>query len=186
MRAFLGIALPSQVRESLATLQAELSGVGADVGWVKPEQLHVTLKFLDDISEEQRQAIEAILTRVAEQEACFSVAIHEPGAFPSVRAPRVLWVSVREGQERIVRIAHQIEEEARRLSLRREERPFAAHITLGRVRSPRHRIELAQRLQHVSWQPPPPWHVTALTLYQSVLSSVESRYRVLADIPLSK
>lgn len=184
MRAFIGISLPEGVRVALANLQRQLGESHADVKWVAPDNLHVTLKFLDEITEEQRGLVEALLGRVASGERAFALGLGHAGAFPSMRAPRVLWVGVEEGKETVVRIAAAIEREGAALSLPREERPFAAHVTIGRVRSPNNRPLLAERLQQATWQPPEPWRATSLTLYESVLSSTGPRYRVLADIPL--
>jgi 2'-5' RNA ligase len=184
MRAFLAIGLPDDVRQALGSLQQQLADARADVKWVAEEHLHLTLKFLDDITEEKRQAVEAALTHVAAGEAPFTSRLGTVGAFPSPRAPRVLWVSLAEGDVAAARIAAALEAETRRLGLRAEERPFSAHITLGRVRSPHRREALASRLGGLSWEPPAPWQVTALSLYQSVLGPVGPQYTVLAEAPL--
>ena len=184
MRAFIGIGLPEDIRRSLTQLQRELAESQADVKWVAGDHLHVTLKFLDEISEEQRRAIETLLGSVAEREEPFPLSLAGVGAFPSVNAPRVVWAGLSEGKEIGARIAQAIEAEGRTIGLRQEERPFSPHLTLGRVRSPKQREALTQRLSAVRWQLPPPWRVSSLTFYQSVLSSAGPRYTVLADIPL--
>lgn len=184
MRAFLGLALPDAVRASLDALQRELAASQADVKWVSHEHLHVTLKFLDEISEAQRQAVEALLARVARREEPFSLSLKGLGAFPSVAAPRVIWVGLAQGSEVVARIAAAIEQEGAAIPLRREERPLSPHLTLGRVRSSQNRQALAQRLRETAWKPPSPWRVSTVTLYQSVLSPAGARYTVIADIPL--
>jgi len=184
MRAFLGLSLPEEIRESLHRLQRDLSESQADVKWVEAGNLHVTLKFLDEITEEQRRDVEALLTRLASKESVFTLGVEEVGAFPSMSAPRVVWVGLSEGRDTVARIAQRIEEEGCAIGLRREERPFAAHLTLGRVRSSRRRQELTQRLQRVTWKPPAPWFVTSVTLYQSLLSSSGPTYHVLVEVPL--
>ena len=185
MRVFIGIRLPEHVRVSLAGLQQELATSGADVKWVEPSNLHITLKFLDEITEQQRQAVEAMLAPIAVQHHPFQLGIEGVGAFPSLTAPRVIWVGLATGKETVARVVKAIEQEGRRLQLRREERPFSSHLTLGRVRSSRHQQRLAQLLREVAWQPPAAWQVSSLTLYQSVLSFAGPRYTVLAAIPLA-
>ena len=184
MRAFIGITLPDSVRSSLASLQRYVGESSADVKWVEPDHLHVTLKFLDEITDEQRRHVEALLGRIASGQPPFLLAMDRVGAFPAVTAPRVLWVGLSEGKESVIRITESIEREGHAIPLPREERPFAAHVTLGRVRTPRNRQALTERLRGVVWQPPAPWHVTSVTLYQSVLGATGPRYSVLADIPL--
>ena len=185
MRAFLALSLPDDVRQSLASLQRELAASEADVKWVEPSNLHVTLKFLDEISEAQRQTVEALLVRMAGREEPFGLGLGGVGAFPSIESPRVVWVGLTEGKERVSRLAEQIEQESSAILLRREDHPFSPHLTLGRVRSPRGRAVLTQHLRTTSWQPPPPWNVSTLTLYQSLLSPAGPHYTVLADVPLT-
>ena len=208
MRAFIGISLPDTVRSSLANLQRRMGESGADVKWVEPDHLHVTLKFLDEITDEQRRRVEVLLGRVASGASSFTLAMDRVGAFPSLTAPRVLWVGLEQGKEAVIRIAEAIEREGRAIPLRREDlpaappglsavprpaqagvaqagRPFAAHVTLGRVRTPRNRQALVQSLQASTWEPPEPFQVTALTLYRSDLHPSGPRYTALAVFPLS-
>ena len=186
MRAFIGVALPESIRTSLHALQQELAESRADLKWVEPEQLHLTLKFLDEITEEQRQQVETMLRRVTASATPFMVQLDQVGAFPSRHAPRVIWVGLAEGTEELARMAAMIEEEARAMGLRREERPFASHLTVGRVRSSRSLKALAQQLPHVQWKSPAPWHVVAITLYQSVLSSAGAHHSKLAEISFAQ
>lgn len=184
MRAFIGLPLPEDVRGALARLQRELADSGADVKWVVPDSLHITLKFLDEISGAQRQAIEELLTRIVRGEPPWMVRLDRVGAFPSMQAPRVIWVGLVEGQETLRRLAETIERDGAAIPLRKEARPFSAHLTLGRVRSSRRLQALAQRLRETPWQGPPPWRVTSIVLYQSVLTPAGPTYSVLAEIPL--
>jgi len=184
MRAFIGIALPDGARSALAELQRDLRASGADVKWVAPSNLHVTLKFLDDITDAQRAVVEDMLRNVAVPRQAFPLQLEQVGAFPSVTAPRVVWVGTAQGRDEARGIAEAIEAGSRDAGLRREERPFAAHVTVGRVRSPKNRQALAERLAHTTWQPPEVFRVTSVTLYRSELSSSGPRYRVVADVPL--
>ena len=185
MRAFIAIALPDAVRASLAALQQALARSRADVKWVEPEHLHVTMKFLGEITEEQRWAVEAMLQQITRAIQPFPLALRELGAFPSMRSPRVVWVGIEEGKEPLMRLAEGIEREGAAAALQKEERPFAAHVTLGRVRSPRSHQALVKALSDTDWPPPSPWSADHVTLYQSILSSSGPTYSVLADIPFA-
>ena len=222
MPAFLALTLPDDIRRSLAVLQQELAHSGADIKWVEPQNLHVTLKFLGEVTDEQRLAVERLLGEAARGETAFTpyhggrparqggeewrgrpegsfqrprplgrgtgftLGLDRVGAFPSIASPRVVWVGLGEGKERAVRIAERIEESCGSLGLPKEDRSFAAHVTLGRVRTPRRQAELARALRECAWRAPAPWPVTALTLYQSVLSSRGPNYTVLAEVPLTR
>jgi 2'-5' RNA ligase len=184
VRAFLGIAIPPEGRGALARLEEALGRSGADVKWVAPAHLHVTLKFLDEIAEEQRHGVETMVGEVAGRFAPFTLRLDRVGAFPSLGAPRVIWVGLGGGTESVGRLAEAIERGGAAMGLRQEARPFSAHVTIGRVRSPRRREALVQRLQETPWDAPPPWRVTSVTFYQSVLSPAGPTYTVLAEIPL--
>ena len=84
----------------------------------------------------------------------------------------------------LLEMADAIERQAEVLSLRREERSFAAHVTIGRVRSPKNRRVLADTLRSLVWRPPRSFRASTITLYQSVLGSAGPRYSVLAEFPL--
>ena len=186
MRGFVAIALPDEIRAALASVQQDLAKSQADVAWVSPANLHVTLKFLDEISDEQARAVTALLQRIAGREASFALSLSGVGAFPSREAPRVVWVGLSEGNEIIARIAEEIEREGAALALPKEMRTFSPHLTIGRVRSPQHRAALVQALATAAWQPPEPWEASSLILYQSVLRADGPRYSVVAEVPLSK
>ena len=184
MRVFLALTLPDEVRRSLSLFQRELAHAGADIKWVERQHLHVTLKFLGEVTDEQRRVVEQRLGEVARGETAFALGLDRVGAFPSLSSPRVVWFGLGEGKARAVRLAERLEQDCVGLGLRKEERPFAAHVTLGRVRSPRGLGALARALQTNDWTPPALWTVTAVTLYQSVLSSGGPTYNVLMEIPL--
>ncbi len=184
MRAFIGMALPQEVRESLGALQRELAKTGGDVKWVEPKNLHLTLKFLGEMSEEQCQTLEQILKTVAQHHAACSLSLGALGAFPTLNAPRVIWVDVVEGKQAVEELAQAIEQASRTVGLIGEARPFAAHITLGRVRSPRGHEALVNALRFISWQPPSAWRADRISLYQSRLGSGGPTYTVLTDVPL--
>ena len=186
MRAFIGVPLPAGVCEALTTLQRELAQAQADVTWVAPEQLHVTLKFLGEITETQRLTVEAMLVQVAAHHKPFKVSVKDLGVFPALAAARIVWVGLAQGAEALTQIAVEIEQGCQVAGFTPENRPFTAHVTLGRVRSSRHREALVSRLPRACWQPPEPWQVDRLTLYQSSLDSNGPHYTVLVQPSLGR
>ncbi len=184
MRAFIAVSLSVKAFSSLGLLQRDLARSGADVKWTAVEHLHLTLKFLADMSEEQRKKIEELLARVAKGYEPFDIELDGLGAFPSFQAPRVIWVGLAQGEEKLTRLAEAIEQEGASIFLEREQKPFSVHVTLGRVRSGRHLNDLTRLLQTIEWKAPESWSVDTLSLYQSVLSSAGPHYSLLADVPL--
>lgn len=184
MRAFIAIPFPEDVRASLAAFQDQLKPCGASIAWVAPENLHLTLKFLGDITDEQKTAMEGELKRIASQTPAFTMELGEVGVFPSPDAPRVVWVGLKQGTEHVTALAGQLEQAARKLGLRSEERPFSAHATLGRVRTPRSKTPLMKGLERAPWQMSRGWTVDHVTLYQSELSATGAHYTALAELYL--
>jgi len=185
MRAFIAIELPPDVRHALARLQGELAASGADVAWVAEPNLHVTMRFFGEITEAQQQAIADLVRRVAQQTPLVRVALSDLGAFPSLTSPRVIWVGIGAGQEVLRQLAEQLEEGFARLDLPGEARAFVAHVTLGRVRSSRHRAALVTLLQQIVWTPPATFDADHLTLFQSTLSGSGPTYAPLATLPFA-
>ena len=180
MRAFIAVELPDAVRSELARLQAELARAQADVKWVEESNLHVTMRFLGEITEAQRQAIESLLAGVARSRAPIDAALSEVGTFPERGMPRVIWVGIGQGADQLSRLAEEIERGLVALSIPDEERRFVAHMTLGRVRSPKAGDVLRQRLTQTRWMPPAPFRIERVTLFQSTLGRTGPVYTALA------
>ena len=180
MRAFLAVELPSSVRHALAQLQDRLRASRADVKWVEPQNLHLTVRFLGEIDDAQRSLIEAVAQTTAARIGPVTAGFGALGAFPSASSPRVVWVGLEQGAEALERLAAQVESQLVQAGWPGAEKPFSAHITLGRVRSPRGRSELVRALREVSWTPPASFVVDHLTLFRSDLSSSGPRYSVVS------
>ena len=185
MRAFIALELPAAVQAALVGLQRELAGAKADVKWVREEQLHVTLRFLGEITEPQRQSVEGVLREAAGRSGPFQAALSSVGAFPTTSAPRVIWVGMEPGRAEMEQLARMVEEGLRRVGFPDEDRPFVAHVTLGRVRSSKNLAALASKLKQTSWTPPAAFAVDHLTLFESVLSSSGPTYTPLAYLPFA-
>lgn len=184
IRAFIAVELPDPLRQAVATLQTTLRAMGADVTWVEPVNLHFTLKFLGNIEENRVEALQEPLVEAARGHASFRLQVEGVGAFPGTRHPRVLWVGVTQGQEALAALAQTIESACRSLGFPTEARPFAAHLTIGRIRSPERLAPLVTQLPAVEFPGGPPAPVDHLTLFQSLLSSRGPTYKPLATIPL--
>jgi len=134
IRAFIAIEMPSEIQASLeqvsANLAAELAGV--PIRWIPAENIHLTLKFLGEISISNVELLKEILASEAGFHTAFEISVGELGAFPSQSRPRVLWVAVQAPPE-LQSIRSTLENETARIGYTREKRPFSPHLTLGRV-----------------------------------------------------
>lgn len=174
MRIFIGITLPDTIKAHLARIQEQLKRSRADVKWVEPHNLHLTLKFIGEFEATGIEKIEHILTDVTQRHASFYAQVVSAGAFPSINHPRVIWAGIGKEAERLRAIAVALETELTHVGIAAENRPFSAHITLGRVRSEKNKKGLVDSLQRLRENVPSliqEFTVSKLTLFRSTLAS---------------
>jgi len=147
VRAFIAVDIPDNLRRSLAEVAGRLGGLGGDVKWVRPAGIHVTLKFLGEIGEERVDEVAEAMARAAAGKRPFEVTLAGLGAFPPKGPPRVIWVGIDRGAEELTRLAAEVDCLCAGLGFEPERRPFRAHVTLGRVRSPRGIGKLADEVR---------------------------------------
>ncbi len=134
IRAFIAIDLPDDIRRRLAhvshKLQQQLKPY--PIRWVPPENIHLTLKFLGDVSEHNLRLLTDLLAGEVGTHRPFEFGVGTLGAFPDVRRPRVIWVGI-EAPNELLALQRGIDQTTARLGYAREQRPFQPHLTLGRV-----------------------------------------------------
>jgi 2'-5' RNA ligase len=203
MRIFVGIDLNDAVRGKIARFLEGVSGFAPEARWVRPESLHITLKFIGEQREERVAAIAERLRRVHSEPIEIGMAGY--GFFPTPKAPRVFWIGIQAGPA-LATLAKQIDDAAGELGVPREEREFSPHLTLARAgghakRSsgdPRWRkgdgansvfAVLQKRLAAMGEPDSGPLNFGNMTadkfiLYQSQLSPVGSKYTKLERFPM--
>lgn len=134
IRAFIAIELSPEIIHRLDQVTQELKGklVNVPVRWVPAENIHLTLKFLGDVSISNLEMLTKILGSVVSTHHSFEISAGGLGAFPKIHQPRVIWIGLEVPPE-LLAIQHNLELETARLGYAREERPFSPHLTLGRV-----------------------------------------------------
>jgi len=193
MRAFIAIELSDGIRESLARIQSHLkypefsSRDSADVKWVEKDNIHLTLKFLGEIAEEKCAKIKSILDEIGKLTKQFEISIKDIGAFPGIDFPRVIWVGLDKGAGESKELANRINEALCKLGFERESRPFAAHLTIGRVRSPKNKEALKEKIASYSLQPTvhSPQLISSVALFQSTLTPKGAVYTKLHETKLT-
>lgn len=187
MRTFIAIALPQEIKDSLGRLQNQLKTCGADVKWVEPNNIHLTLKFLGDIDDKKLDKIMRILEDTAKNKNPFQMRIFSIGAFPKMNFPRVIWVGVDKGDSETKQIAEALEEKIAKIGIPKEDRPFSSHITIGRTRSSLNRERLVEDLKTLAnnfGQENLEFAVTKITLFKSTLTPKGPIYEVLKETNL--
>jgi len=185
IRAFIAIELNPQIRDELSLVQSQLKTADADVKWVKPESIHLTLKFLGNISNQKVGEVKNLLDLVSPDHGSFELSLFKIGCFPKLEYPRVIWVGIDKGCSESESLAKAIEEESAKIGFAKESRPYAAHLTLGRVRSAKGKGALVSKIKTLDFKPSAVSAIDRLTLFQSTLSPKGSIYTPLHEARLS-
>ncbi len=147
IRSFIAIEIPAPIIDKIKTVQTELKSLDADVRWVKPESIHLTLKFLGDVEEGRVERISQVLARKTENENIMPVELKGLGVFPHFRNPRVVWAGIRDEERRLVSFQKIMEKGLKSVGFKPEKRSFSPHLTLGRFKSFKKREELIEKLE---------------------------------------
>lgn len=135
IRSFIAIELPEEVKTELDKLQGALKSPRFDfVRWVPAENIHITLKFLGNISSAQIHGIVDVMEELSKKFEPFELEVGGVGAFPNLRNPRVLWVGLGGDIDRLQVLHTSLEEKLIRLGFTKESRVFTPHLTLARLR----------------------------------------------------
>jgi len=187
MRAFIAIELPGEIKDFLSRAQERLKTSAADVKWVEPENIHLTLKFLGEIDDKKLNKILRIIEDLANGRDAFSMRLSSIGAFPKIDFPRVIWVGIDKGERETEEIAKGLEERIAKIGIPKEKRPFSSHITIGRTRSTLNREKLVQelfKLRDGFGRENLEFPVTKITLFKSTLTPAGPNYQVLKEASL--
>ncbi|MEW6354720.1 MAG: RNA 2',3'-cyclic phosphodiesterase [Planctomycetota bacterium] len=137
IRSFVAVHLNDATRAAIGEAQGRLKASGAKVSWVRPEAMHLTLKFLGDIDAEKVSDFAGALDEAAQNTEPFRFAVRGLGALPRLERPRVIYAGVIDEGGVLAPLAGAVDEWMAELGVGREDRDFKAHITLGRVKSPK-------------------------------------------------
>lgn len=190
LRAFIAIELPAEVQHKLSQIIQKLQGQlpNVPIRWVKPQNIHLTLKFLGEVSLNNLEAIKQVLVKEATGFSPFEFSIGELGAFPNLKQPRVIWLHVTSPSE-LFSLQRAIDLQTERLGYISEERRYSPHITIGRVNRHADAEDLnriASVLQKTRSGLVEAVSVSTVTLFRSDLHPDGSVYTPLAIASLKK
>jgi len=187
VRCFVAIDLSPEVRAAVAEAQAGLRAAAprADVRWVDPAGMHLTLKFLGEVPEERLPALQGALTEAVTRRPALALAARGLGGFPNARRPRVVWMGIAGDGEALGRTAAGVEDALVPLGFPAEARPFRGHVTLARVRSPRGLAQLGDAIAAGAHADFGAWTAQEVVLYRSHLKPSGAVYEPLARLPFA-
>ena len=184
MRTFLAAELPQEVRRHIGRLQENLKTTLRGVRWVRPEGMHLTLKFFGDVSAADIERIEKTVKTHTEKASLMTFSLGTLGAFPTLARPRVLWLGMEGDKDRLAELQRAIETDLDALGFPKESRSFTPHLTLGRLKLPgRETPGIDSALKHSQAPERQSFSVNELTLLKSDLKPGGAVYTKLAGFP---
>jgi 2'-5' RNA ligase len=184
IRCFIAAELPADLLNEIGTYTGRLSGQTSGIRWVKPEGIHITLKFLGEITVSKVSAVKAQLGGIGGVADPFDLRISGSGCFPNRRQPRVIWLGLEhDPAHSLFKLHSWMDEQLEDLGFSREKRRFSPHLTLGRIKN----LENPESLYAYLDQNPFPeksFAVGEIFFKQSLLKPSGAVYKTLAGFPL--
>jgi 2'-5' RNA ligase len=189
IRTFVAIELDEALLKVLHQVQGELkrAPVARQARWVSPAGIHLTLKFLGDISSDRIPEITQAIERGCRSSAPFRISLSTAGFFPNAHRLRVVWVGVDGDVQMLLQLQRAVESELNALGFAPEGRGFQPHLTLARMRDyahPAEREEMAKRINTVHVDTHMEMQVREVHLIRSELRPTGAVYTSLAAVPL--
>lgn len=184
-RLFLALEIPESIRAELIDLQKRLKRTGADVRWVRPEAIHLTLKFIGDFPISQIDPLAEALAPVAAACPALSIVPTAAGCFPGLARPRVVWAGLAGDLAAMADLAKAIDQVTVRFDVPEEKRRFSPHLTLGRVKSGQGRQALIKAVTELNDYRGTDFTAKELILFRSQLKPGGAEYTKLKRLGLS-
>jgi len=185
IRTFIAIEIPDGIKAAMADVQGALRKTGADVGWTRPEGVHLTLKFLGPVEAKLIPKLSAALETAIKDEAPLAIEVKGTGVFPNARAPRVVWLGLGGDIDAMAELAKKVDAACEELGFKPEGRPFKPHLTLGRVKSSKGSKALMDALKSFEKVELGGFKTESVSIMKSELKPSGAVYTQLHEIKLS-
>ena len=181
-RVFIGIPIGGKIKSILPSLKTSIHSSRDIIRWIPPENIHLTLSFLGNMSDQDIpniiQSIEICITSKY-----FKIIIESTGVFPSANFPKILWLGIGKGADELTLLQKEIERSVRKFKEISKKENFKPHITIARIRRSRLKIDVLPFLNTV--YSPIELDINFICLYESILLPKGARYTVLTELPLN-
>lgn len=180
-RLFIAIDISDEARRRAAAHIDQLRAAAGNlrISWEKPGKLHVTLKFLGNVDEQQITKIEDRVRTVANEQTAFTAELTGTGAFASVQRPHILWLGIGNDDGNVTELGRATESNLVSVGFAGEKRDFSPHLTIARIREPTKGRKLASLHMYTDFEPVR-FDVTELVIYESHLEPTGSVYSVIS------
>jgi len=176
MRTFIAIEIPEEIKKEMVELQRRLRSSAVDASWPRPEGIHLTLKFLGEIPEAKVSEVQEALKSAASRSGAFRLEVEGVGTFPHPQNARVVWIGLSGDIDKLTALQTAIEDGMERIGMKREDRPFTPHLTLGRIKYIRSKEIWLKALESLKDIRLPGFDVTAVSLMKSELKRTGAVY----------
>ena len=187
MRVFIAIDIDDKTRKAIADLQKQIASKidveKGDLKWVEPNNIHLTLKFLGEISDEQVAEVSEIAKTVAQAHQKFALEIESVGSFGG-RSAKVVWVGAGKGTDALLALQKDLDDLLGQAGYPKEEREFSAHLTLCRVNHPMAGFKLGEAISQFSHLKLGSIAAESICVYQSQLTPAGPTYTLLGEFKL--
>jgi 2'-5' RNA ligase len=184
MRMFISIEVPEAVKKELAVAQGRLRVAGADASWTRAEGMHLTMKFLGEVTDQQVPEIMSSLRKAAEGTGPLGLSVSGVGTFPNPKNARVVWIGLAGDIVQLTRLQVAVENAMVLLGMAREERKFTPHLTLGRIKYIRFHDRWIKTLEEIRDISLPGFEVTSVSLMKSELKPAGAVYTEMGRVEL--
>lgn len=181
IRSFIAFDIDNEsVIKQFSEAQTTLVNTGADLKLVKPQNIHMTMRFLGNISPPMVDSIHEEMKKISF--APFDVEIKGLGVFPKLKYARVIWAGIRKGADELTNVFNQLEPLLRKLGFKPDSKGFSPHLTIARVKTGRNKAELIQRIQELADYEFGIVRADCLRLKKSVLTPKGPIYSTLREV----
>lgn len=186
IRTFIAIKLPDTILTAISEIQEGIRSYGINLRWVRPENMHLTLKFLGDTKEDNIEKVTAAIYDSVEAYEPVLLFAKGVGVFPGIKRPRVVWVGVSGQLESLIGLQKRLEEGLEGLGFEKEKRSFKGHLTLGRVKGRIDPKKLGGALKKYIGFTSETFYADNVVLYKSELKPTGAVYTEIVNVPLGE
>jgi 2'-5' RNA ligase len=185
VRCFIAVEIPQHILNHITEYTSELKPLAPNIRWVRLGAMHITLKFLGEISESLVERVRDKLMPIRLKFHTFELAVKGSGFFPSQRSPRVIWIGLEQDNNRsLFKVQQWIEDALLIEGFNREKRRFSPHITLGRIKLAGHLEPVFNYLERNPF-PTQSFSANAVNLMRSRLKPDGAEYSVIESYPFT-
>ena len=184
IRTFIAFELPEKIITFISKVQKDLQSRGLKVKWVRPQNIHLTLKFLGNINETDTEIVGKAIRESANGYSPISLTTKGIGVFPNIKRPRVIWIGITGQTKQLISLQKGLDEKLDAIGFPKDNRPFKGHLTLARVKGRINPQRLIDAIKYYSEFESETFIADNIYLFKSDLKSSGAVYTKLMSIAL--